>query len=474
MKDGRQQVVRTHRSSAIFASDFKETPYWWDALARPTRERAEAQVAMPGSADVAIVGGGLTGVSAAYELACAGRSVVVLDANEPGMGASSRNHGMLGRNFKHPFGKLLETRGLDAAIGYYAELNEAYASALARIENEGLACHLRKTGRFIGALSPAHYERLAREYELRASHIGEAVEIVPYSSQTEIGSAHYHGGVVIHDNAALQPALYYQAMRRRAERAGASILGRAAVADIQRQNKGFELRTARGRVTARDVLVATNGYTANWMSWYFTRLVPINAYTIATEPLPEDIAKALLPGHRTYHDNRRRSNPFLLAPDGSNRLLFGARTGRLPPASLRMLASKIYDDLLFFFPHLDGVKLTHAWLGRCAATWDLFPHTGMHDGIHYALGYCFSGNAMAPYLGRKSALRILGSREAATRFDSASFPQVPWPARSRWFMPGLMAGYSWADRPVSPLAAAQATRTPAESRGAGVGSEAQG
>ncbi|MBA3518510.1 MAG: FAD-binding oxidoreductase, partial [Rhizobiales bacterium] len=70
---------------------------------------------MPGSADVAIVGGGLTGVSAAYELACAGRSVVVLDANEPGMGASSRNHGMLGRNFKHPFGKLLETRGLDAA-----------------------------------------------------------------------------------------------------------------------------------------------------------------------------------------------------------------------------------------------------------------------------------------------------------------------------------------------------------------------
>jgi glycine/D-amino acid oxidase-like deaminating enzyme len=434
--------------AAIFADDFKEAPYWWDAL--PVAAGRPAEPSLPGSADVVVVGGGLTGVTAACELARAGRSVIVLDAGEPGRGASSRNHGMLGRNFKHPFTTLIETAGLDGAVGYYRELHEAYRSALARIEDEGLACDLRKNGRFIGALSPRHYERLAREYNLRAKHLGEAVEIVPASKQTEIGSERYHGGVVIHDNAALQPALYYEAMRCRAERSGAMVIGNTAATGIERQGDRFEVRTARGGIAARDVLLATNGYTPKSFSWPFRRLIPINAYTVMTEPLPADIAKTLLPGHRTYHDNRRRSNPFALAPDGSNRLLFGSRTGRLPPGSLPSLAAKIHEDMLAFFPQLAGVKLTHAWLGRCAATWDLFPHTGLHDGVHYALGYCFSGNAMAPYLGVKSALRIMGSAEARTRFESLRFPEAPWPARSRWFMPSLMTYYAWADRPIAP------------------------
>lgn len=434
-------------SSEIFAANFKETPYWWDEL---PGARDAAVPPLSASVDVAVVGGGLTGVSAAHELACAGRHVVVLDAGEPGLGASSRNHGMLGRNFKHPFKALMETVGLGDAIGYYRELHEAYSAAVARIKDEGFVCTFRKTGRFIGALSPAHYERLAREYELRAKHLGEAVDIVPAASQTEIASAHYHGGVILHDNAALQPALYYQAMRRRAERAGASIIGNLAVTQIRRQGTGFQLDTARGAFAARDVLVATNGYTSGLTPWHQNRLLPINAYTVMTEPLPESAAEALLPGHRTYHDNRRRSNPFVLAPDGSNRLLFGSRTGLLPPRSLRSLAAAIYADMLFFFPHLDGVKLTHAWHGRCAATWDLFPHTGLQDGIHYALGYCFSGNAMAPHLGRKAALRILGAPEAKTRFDREHFPKAPWPTRNRWFMPAVMTYYSWVDHPVAP------------------------
>ena len=440
-------IAPARPSSAIFADNFKETPYWWDSLPRADEVAPEPP---PKATDVAIVGGGLTGVSAAYELARAGREVVVLDAAEPGSGASTRNHGMLGRNFKHPFRELTATIGLNEAVGYYRELHEAYATAVDRIRDEKFDCQFRKTGRFIGALSPAHYERLAREYELRAKHLGESVEIVPTSEQVEIGAAHYHGGVIIHDNAALQPALYYRAMRRRAERAGAAVVGNTAVTGIERREGKFQIHTSRGDIAARDVLIATNGYTTGPTRWHRERLVPINAYTVVTEPLAESTAKALLPGHRTYHDNRRRSNPFALAPDGSNRLLFGSRTGLLAPASLRGLATKIHADMLFFFPQLDGVKLTHAWHGRCAATWDLFPHTGMQDGIHYALGYCFSGNAMAPYLGGKSALRILGAPEARTRFDNGRFPHVPLPARSRWFMPALMTHYSWADRPVAP------------------------
>ena len=121
-------------SSDKLADNFTEIPYWWDAL---PGAREAAVPPLPASVDVAVVGGGLTGVSAAHELACAGRHVVVFDAGEPGFGASSRNHGMLGRNFKHPFKTLMETVGLGEAIGYYRELHEAYSAAVARIQDKG-------------------------------------------------------------------------------------------------------------------------------------------------------------------------------------------------------------------------------------------------------------------------------------------------------------------------------------------------
>lgn len=429
----------------VLSDDFRETPYWWDAPGGRSDPQRDAP--LPPRADVLIVGAGLTGVSAAHDLARAGRDVLVLDAGLPGGGASSRNHGMVGRNFKHSFGGLIERVGMAEAIGWYRELDEAYAAAISRIDDEGLDCQLRRNGRFIGALSPRHYDMLAREYSLRARHLGAAVEIIPGSRQTEIGSARYHGGVLIHDNAALHPGLYMRAMARRAEAAGGRIIGRTAVEALRRDAGGFEVRTSRGRLRARDVIIATNGLTPPSFGWHAKRLVPINAYTAITEALPDDLARRLLPGHRTYHDNRRRSNPFVLAPDGSNRLLFSSRNGALPPRSMRERAAELHRDMLFFFPELEGFRFTHAWPGRCAATWDLLPHTGVQDGMYYALGYCFSGNAMAPYLGGKIASRLLGRTGSATRFMAGDFPKVPRFARHARFMPMLAAWYSFADRP---------------------------
>jgi glycine/D-amino acid oxidase-like deaminating enzyme len=433
--------------TAVVSDDFRETPYWWEAVASGN---GPLEAPLPSAADVLVIGAGLTGVSAAHDLATAGRDVLVLDSGVPGQGASSRNHGMLGRNFKHSFGSLLRRHGLSDAIGWYRELNEAYAAAIGRIETEGMDCQLRKTGRFIGALSPRHYEMLAREYALRATHLGAAIEIIPASRQTEIGSARYYGGVLIHDNAALHPGLYMRAMLRRAEAAGARVIGHTPVQALRRDGAGLEALTSRGLVRARDVIIATNGLTPATFAWHARRLLPINAYTAVTEPLPADLAARLLPKHRTYHDNRRRSNPFVLAPDGSNRLLFSSRNGALPPRSMHDMAVRLHRDMLFFFPALRDYRFTHAWAGRCAATWDLLPHAGVQDGIHYALGYCFSGNAMAPYLGRKVAAAILGRPEAGTRFMAADFPRIPRFARSSRFMPMVAAWYSLADRPVRP------------------------
>jgi glycine/D-amino acid oxidase-like deaminating enzyme len=435
--------------TSILASDFRERPYWMDAL--PAKRTAADEPAVPASADVVVVGAGLTGVAAAWELATAGRDVVVLDAGEPGAGASSRNAGMLGRHFKHSFGELMHSLGIDAALAYFSELNAAYQSAVDRIRTEKLDCEFRLCGRLIGALSRAHHERLVKEYELRERHLGEQVRFIAASDSTELGSQRYHGGVHVLDNGSLQPALYASAMRRRAERAGARIVGHCPVVAVVRDGQGFEVHTQRGTIRARDVLIATNGYTGELTPWLVKRLIPIHAYMIATEPLSADVLRGLLPAHRTYLDNRRTSNYMQLSPDGK-RLLFGGKTGHRPP-TLRQLASDLSRDMCFLFPQLEGVKISHAWTGRCAATADLFPHTGVHDRMHYALGYCFSGNAMAPYLGTKAAKRILGSADARTIFAKDDFPKVPWPARQARLMPIVMRYYEWADRPTQRLAA---------------------
>jgi len=430
--------------AAIFTVDFKETPYWWEAVAS---SRDDPPAPHPERADVAIVGGGLTGVAAAWELVRGGRDVVVLDAGGPGEGASSCNAGMLGRHSKHAFIDLMAAQGLDTARAFFGELREIYDAAVKRIEDERLDCDFRKCGRFVGALSPAHNDRLMKEFEARARHLGEEVEFVAASEPFELGSTRYYGGVRIIENASIQPARHYQAMRRRAEAIGARIYGHTEAIGIVREDREFAVHTSRGIVRARDVLLATNGYSGRLTPWLADRLVPINAYMIATEKLSDNLARSVLPSHRTYTDNRRSGNYMQLSPDGT-RLLFGGRTGRLP-SSLRQLAVDLYREMVFIFPQLEGVRIAHAWTGRCAATWDYFPRTGVHDGVHYSAGYCFSGNAMAPHLGVKAARRILGKADAHTFFAKERFPKVPLIARQPWAMPALMSYYQWADRPVA-------------------------
>lgn len=439
-------------TASILAADFKTTPYWIDSIGVTSPPGDPAP--LPPRADVVVVGGGHTGVAAAWELARGGRDVLVLDAAEPGEGASSVNAGMLGRNFKHTFLELQETCGLDTAKAYFVELHEVYRNAVQLIRSERIDCKFRKCGRFIGALSPPHRDRLFREYEARARHVGEEVVFVKDPWETEIGSRHYFGGVRIIDNAAIQPAMFYRALRRRAEAVGARIIGHTPVLAIDRGPGSFTIHTKHGAAQARDVLVATNGYTSGATPWFKKRLSPINAYMIATEPMSPNRAKSVLRAHRTYSDNRFSPNYMQLSPD-ETRLLFGGRTGLLP-SSLRKLAVDLHREMVCLFPELEDVKIEYAWSGRCAVTADLFPHTGVHEGIHYSLGYCFSGNAMAPYLGAKAAKRILGSGDADTIFEARELTRIFWPARQDRLIQWAMHAYRWRDR--------QATRIFCQSR----------
>jgi glycine/D-amino acid oxidase-like deaminating enzyme len=197
-------------------------------------------------------------------------------------------------------------------------------------------------------------------------------------------------------------------------------------------------------VQARDVLVTANGYVDQAAPWLRRRLVPFHGYMIATEPLAPARIDRVLPRSRTVIEFTH--NIFFLrrSPDGT-RLLFGGYTGG-PVPSLQGMAARLHAALLRMLPDLAGVRLSHAWTGKCAGTFDLYPHIGVHGGVHFALGYCFAGVPMGSWMGLKAALKIMGAAEAGTAFDQLSFPTMPLYTGNPWFVPLVMKYFDWLDR----------------------------
>jgi len=416
-------------------------PYWWKA-ARPQEEPADP---LPEGCDVAIVGSGITGLNAALPLARAGRSVLVLEAGALGQGASSRNAGYVGRTLKHRFSNLIETVGLDRAIGIYRELQAAFEAVASTIREERIECGFAVRGRFIPAPSPAHYEGLAREFEAQARHLGVEFAMVPKAEQhRELGTERYHGGAVVPDLAGLHPALYHAGLLRSAKAAGVRFAPHAPVSSILGAEDGCSLVTGRGTLRARDVIVATNGYTGRSTPWFARRLVPFDAYMVATEPLAPEAMDRVLPTRRTCIDWNNDALYIRPSPDLS-RVLFGGLTGtRL--GDLRDKAARLEASLKRTFPDLRDAALAHVWHGRCAATFDMFPHLKREGPVTYVGGYCFAGVPLGTWLGRKAALGILGSPEANTIFSEIDFPSLPLHRGGSWFVPAVMVYYRWQDR----------------------------
>ena len=233
------------------AADFRLEPHWWDAAPRP----GAPPNPLPAEADVAIIGSGITGLNAALHLARGGRHVVVLDQGVPGIGASSRNAGYVGRTFKHSFGKLLRKRGPDFAITVYRELQAAFDAVAETVHSEQIECHFSICGRFIMAVSPAQSDSIAAEYELRRRHLGQPFEMVPRARQhTEIGSDAYHGGAVIPDLASIHLGLYHQGLLERAANAGAELHNTLTeVTRIFPRRPRFTLATCRRRAAGADM-----------------------------------------------------------------------------------------------------------------------------------------------------------------------------------------------------------------------------
>jgi glycine/D-amino acid oxidase-like deaminating enzyme len=426
--------------TALFTGDFAERPHWWDQAAPEPGEEGD----LPAASDVAIVGSGYTSLVAALHLARAGRSVLVLEANEAGHGASRRNAGYLGRTLKRSFTWLEQHHGPDFAIGVYRELDAARQFVWALVAELGIDSHIAQCGRFIGATSEAHYTDLARELEAMRRRLGFPYEMIaPMDVRRELASDAYMGGAVIPDLGSIHPALYHRGLLQAARAAGVRVFTHTPVTKLIRDGRAVQVTTARGQVTARDAIVATNGYTPRHLSWLARRVVPFEGFMAATEEIAPALMAKLIPNGRTVIDSNTNINFIRPAPD-QRKILFGGLTGSRP-RDLRDMGVRLHAMVTRLLPDLGHIRLSRVWRGQCAGTFDFLPHIGRHEGLWYALGYNFAGVPMGSYLGLKLAQQILGKEEGATIFGTTPFPTVPFYGGNPWFVPLAMRWFDWKD-----------------------------
>jgi len=413
----------------------KQTPYWWETLAASASGPPPTE--LPQRADVAVVGGGYTGLSAARTLAAAGASVVVLEGRTVGWGASSRNGGQVLTGGKLGAPELLRRFGRERARRLHRASLDAIDFVERLVQNEGIDCGFARVGHLDAAAKPSHFASLERQQDTLDREFDHRVSLIPRAAQrAELGSDYYHGALLDEASGCLNPAQYVAGLAAAAARRGARLAEHATVARIERGSGGFRLETSRGTLAAREVLVASNGYTTALTPRLRRRVIPLGSYIIATAPLPEATAAALLPRRRVVFDSKHFLYYFRLSED--RRLLFGGRAQFTPATegSTRRSAEILRRGLLRVFPELAGVEIEYVWSGNVCFTRDLFPHAGTLDDLRYAMGYCGHGVAMASYLGDVMADVMLG-RPDRNPFRDLRFPAIPLYDGRPWFLPAV-------------------------------------
>jgi len=433
-------------TSNHLTAQFRNSPYWLDWAGPVLDELTAGPESLPTRAEVAIIGAGYTGLSAALELARAGRHVVVLDAVGAGAGCSSKNGGLLGPSY-HKLGLegLAASHGKDKAYKVIAESRECLESLLDFISSEKIDCDLRRTGRFRGADQPKHYEDLAREIEGLKKTVDLDADMVSRADQrAEIGSDAYYGGAVYHHDGHLDPGRYVAGLASRVTDAGAAILGQAAVTGVRQDGNVFTLSIGTRRLKADQVLVATNGYTPAALGWFRRRVIPIRSAIIATEAVEPSLIKELSPKNRCFAGTSRLMLYYRPSPDGT-RMIFGGRTFDLDDRPMAY-TKDLYRQLIRIFPQLADVKISHCWSGTVAYTFDHVPHIGRHKGLYFAMGYCGSGVGRSTYYGNKIAKKMLGNPNGATALDDLAFRTRPFYTGTPWFLPAILRWHAFMDK----------------------------
>jgi glycine/D-amino acid oxidase-like deaminating enzyme len=420
--------------------DYERRPYWHATMPKLPDRRGRP---LPDSTDVVVVGGGYTGVAAARRLAQQGAKVTLLEANELGWGASTRNGGIIHPGYKWGPKALIKRYGEDQGHALFRETLDGYAYVRDLIAAEGIDCEFRENGHLELAYGHSHVPGLEEERESFA-FVGLASRVIAGSElKQEIGSDAYPAALAIGGSGLLHAGKWFAALVGLAEQAGADLheSTRALRARVQPDGRAV-VETERGAILASHVLIATNGYTDGVAPTLRRRILPVGSYIIATEPLPEDLARELAPTDRAFFDTKNFLNYWHVTRD--RRMLFGGRVSFMP-TNVDHTAKLLYRQMTGIHPQLARTRVEYSWGGKVALTMDRMPHAGRNGPLVWAMGYCGTGVAMSTYLGTRVAEWIGGGEQPA--LARLRFPIVPAPYEGRpWFLPFVGEWYRLQDR----------------------------
>jgi glycine/D-amino acid oxidase-like deaminating enzyme len=432
--------------------------YWLTTAEFPVIEAAASKVArpLPETVDVAVIGSGFTGLSAARTLAQHGARVAVLEAETIGWGASSRNGGMVLTGLKLGVNQLISMYGRELTQRMYAASIETIDCVEKIVNQEKIACDFSRSGHLEAACKQKHFDDYARQAEVIAREFGHTLRVVQRDQLgAEIGSSIYFGGMVDEVSAGLNPARYVAGLARAAMRAGAELFDHARVQTIERDSQqgesGWKLTTSRGPLWAHEVFVGTSGYTGSATPKLRKKIIPIGSFIITTEILPEKLAHELSPRDRMIYDSKNYLYYYRLTPD--RRMLFGGRAAFFPETNqtIRRSAEILRRGMIEVYPQLSDARIEYVWGGTLDFAFDMMPHAGELDGIYYAVGYAGHGVAMATYQGQKIAELMVsknaGSSKPENPFVGIKFPGAPLGLYNGkpWFLPLAGAWYKLLD-----------------------------
>lgn len=426
----------------------KFTSYWHDS----SNPFAGAQTEpVEGSFDVAVIGGGFTGLNAARKLAKAGVSVALLEADRIGAGGSGRNGGHLNNGLAHGYGEAKAHLGAERAHQLYRAYDRSIEMIEDLIHEEGIACDFRRAGKLKLASKPSHVDGLRAGFELIHREVDADTRWLDKTDlPDEIGGHNFHGAMLYEKASMMHMGRYVSGLANAAHRHGARIWEGAPVQARTRVGAGWELTTPKGTLRAARVILATGAYTgqvkAAPFQWFRRRIISVGSFIIATRPLtPTEIAAAM-PGNRTCVTSMNIGNYFRLSPD--NRLIFGGRA-RFSAVSDQQSDAKsgkvLRDALAQTFPQLANIEIEYCWGGLVGMTKDRYPRAGEQDGLLYGMGYSGHGAQMSTLIGQCLADMAMGKTDT-NPLDGIKWPAIPAHSGKPWFLPLVGLWFGLKDR----------------------------
>jgi gamma-glutamylputrescine oxidase len=392
--------------------------------------------------DVVIIGAGYTGLSAAHHIAMSGREPLILEANTLAWGASGRNGGVVSPKFRVGFATLMQRFGRDTALHMYHTGYAAVDSLVEMVESLGIEGAQLHIG---GHIAAAHNEHALTGLQNTAEWIkretgGQSSRMIGAEQVREMtGSAIFHGGLLTPKAGGIHPLNYARGMAHSLHARGVKMFINSPAEQVRQEGGRVIVQTPQGRVSARQVVYATNGYSdqTGATDTLHRRLIPFRSAIIATAPLPAQVLAGLMPGGQVCGDTKRMLRWFRVVGD---RLIFGGR-GAFGKDDSESAFAALQHSMGVVFPSLRDEAVAFRWSGLVAMTLDYLPHAGQLDErSFYAIGYNGGGVAMSTYMGKQLAAMTTGEPVLLGPMAGDTFKPIPLHA---FRAPGVRLAAGW-------------------------------